>query len=323
MKELKEKLDLVIKETEQEKIKYLCGRAGNSEWSGVLFYSVKGSLSDIENLELTVEEILPLDLGGAVATEFEYNKTYVDFMLDNPELMNCTTGLIHSHQNMQTYFSATDITELKANAKNHNAYLSLVVNTALNYKAKLVISAQDANGGAETYSFLNFEGKEQKLKVKNSKTKETILAFECNVKSPEQNVTFKDNFQNAADAIFKAKPRPVQNGYPITPSQSYPQPNYYNAPMQTLEDADFFEYEDLIYTMISELLDSPLDTTQQLVTKIDAFKGNFVQSGLKALKEEYAATFGMQGTKVELERWRKRLGIKTPKLIPFLNELKY
>ena len=85
------------------------------EWSGILLYSVKGSIKEPEKMELHAEDIIPMDKGSQGATEYEYNKKsmfdtskfddkhidYVESMCDeHPEVLEWKVGHIHSHNNM-------------------------------------------------------------------------------------------------------------------------------------------------------------------------------------------------------------------------------
>ena len=89
------------------------------EWSGILLYSVKGSIKEPEKMELHAEDIIPMDKGSAGATEYEYNKKsmfdtskfddkhidYINAMCDeHPEVLEWKVGHIHSHNSMGKQF---------------------------------------------------------------------------------------------------------------------------------------------------------------------------------------------------------------------------
>ena len=97
-------IELIMPEKVLNQIKYLCKKIPKVEWSGVLFYSVKGSIKDPKSMILTLEEILPLDKGSATYTEFEFGTAYVEHMMENEHLEECKVGLIHSHNTMGKLF---------------------------------------------------------------------------------------------------------------------------------------------------------------------------------------------------------------------------
>lgn len=96
-----ERYDLVIPKDVEQKIRILCREISNIEWSGVLFYTIEGTLSD-NNLKIKCKDILLMDVGSSATTEYTINADISSYMVDNPELLspNVYRGLIHSHHNM-------------------------------------------------------------------------------------------------------------------------------------------------------------------------------------------------------------------------------
>ena len=138
-------------------IKWLCKEISRVEWSGVLFYSMEGSITDPENLVFTLEHILPMHKGTSGYTEYELGEAVIEYMMENEESENWKMGHIHSHNTMDVFFSGTDMSELEDNAPNHNFYLSLIVNNFMEFCAKVCFiaesgiaqfTAKDENGKA-------------------------------------------------------------------------------------------------------------------------------------------------------------------------------
>ncbi len=113
-------------------------RVYRDEWSGVLFYKVLETFHDskLPSKVLCTEMFLE-DIGNPVYTEFVNSPEFFEFMMDRPDLMEQSSGLIHSHNNMGVFFSGTDSDELYSNSVNHNHYLSLIVNNKLEATAKV------------------------------------------------------------------------------------------------------------------------------------------------------------------------------------------
>ena len=84
-----------------KKIEYVCKKVPSLEWSGVLFYKAEGSFEE-NNLVLTAVDMVVQDIGSAGATEFEITTDVACYIAMN-ELTDCQMGLIHSHNNMQTF----------------------------------------------------------------------------------------------------------------------------------------------------------------------------------------------------------------------------
>ena len=120
----------------EAKIRHLCSKVFNTEWSGNLFYTMEGTFAD-NNIEITCVDILPMDIGSSAYTEFEMSPEVATYMVENPELLDCKMGLIHSHQSFGTFFSGTDTATLQSEGKHRNHFLSLIINNAGVYTAAI------------------------------------------------------------------------------------------------------------------------------------------------------------------------------------------
>lgn len=94
---------LVISADVEKKIRHLCNRISQVEWSGTLFYTYSGSYEE-GTLEIRCVDIFPMDIGSQAYTEFDMSPDVVAYMADHPELLDCQMGLIHSHNNMAKQF---------------------------------------------------------------------------------------------------------------------------------------------------------------------------------------------------------------------------
>lgn len=126
--------NIIIPDHVEIKILHLCTRINSVEWSGILFYNAKGSFKD-NDLSITCCDILLMDIGSGGATDFDMTPEVAKYMVDNPELMDCQMGLIHSHNNMTAFFSGVDLKTLQIKGKDTNNYVSLIVNNEGSYVA--------------------------------------------------------------------------------------------------------------------------------------------------------------------------------------------
>lgn len=131
------KYKITIPQKVESKIRILCNEINNIEWSGVLFYKVKGCFELNYNLEIVCEDVLLMDIGTSATTEFNMSPDVAEYVCDHPELMNCYTGLIHSHHLMATFFSGTDINTLLSEGQDTNHFVSLIVNNRGEYSAAI------------------------------------------------------------------------------------------------------------------------------------------------------------------------------------------
>lgn len=127
---------LIIPAEVERKIRFACQKVWNTEWSGTLFFTYEGSF---ENNDLVIRcvDIYIMDIGTQAYTEFDMNPDVIAYMCENPELLDCQMGLIHSHNNMSTFFSGTDTTTLKEEGRDRNNFVSLIVNNAGTYTAAI------------------------------------------------------------------------------------------------------------------------------------------------------------------------------------------
>jgi hypothetical protein len=117
-----------------------------SEWIGILFYK------KIDNKTLETVDICYMGKGpenSMVAnidyTEFpELSSVLSNYVMNNAEkLIDCYQGLIHSHIDMATNPSGTDLSELMANNSNYNGtYLSVICNHRLEFTTLLSLEEE-------------------------------------------------------------------------------------------------------------------------------------------------------------------------------------
>lgn len=127
---------LIIPVEVERKIRFACQKVWSTEWSGTLFFTHEGSF---ENNDLVIRcvDIYIMDIGTQAYTEFDMNPDVIAYMCENPELLDCQMGLIHSHNNMSTFFSGTDTATLREEGIDRNNFVSLIVNNAGTYTAAI------------------------------------------------------------------------------------------------------------------------------------------------------------------------------------------
>lgn len=201
---------LIVPEDVEAKIRYLINKFPHTEWSGILFYSYSGSFED-GSLVITCKDIYPMDLGSAGFTSFQMSPDVASYIAQNPELFNCSMGLVHSHHNMGAFFSQTDIGTLRSEGNDTTCFVSLIVDTQGTYTAAITRKVSETvmtvvTVGPSTYEFFG-EGTKKTSKDNTTKSKaektQYIEYFELKVERHANNpLSYLDD---RFDEIEKAK----------------------------------------------------------------------------------------------------------------------
>lgn len=146
---------MVIPIKVENMIRILCSEIKDTEWSGVLFYTYTGSF-ETNDLVIQCEDICVMDIGSKAYTEFVESPDIINYQVEH-DLLDCNTGLIHSHNHMATFFSNTDRNTLRDEGSSMNNFVSLIVNNEGTYNAaitRLVTSINDVRT-SKSYKFFD------------------------------------------------------------------------------------------------------------------------------------------------------------------------
>ena len=193
---------LIIPAEVERKIRFTCQKVWNTEWSGTLFFTHEGSF---ENNDLVIRcvDIYIMDIGTQAYTEFDMNPDVIAYMTEHSELLDCQMGLIHSHNNMSTFFSGTDTATLKEEGRDRNNFVSLIVNNAGSYTAAITrrIKSKQVMESV-SYEFFG-DGEKQDTKEYVSDADE-IEWFYLKIEKEGENYSFPD-MAARLEEIKKAK----------------------------------------------------------------------------------------------------------------------
>lgn len=198
---------LIIPDLVQRKIREWCYHFPTKEWSGTLFYTVEGSFED-NSLVITCKDIYVSDIGSATYTEFEHNADIVAYQAMN-DLLDCYTGLIHSHNQMATFLSGTDRNTLIEEGMDMPHFLSLIVNNAGVYTAKITrrVSLQTSKITYPTF------GGESKSEEVESTVNEYIEAFPLEI-DIQEDTSIKDEVTQRIKEIEAEKAAVRKTNFP-------------------------------------------------------------------------------------------------------------
>ena len=206
---------LIIPEEVEKKIRYICQQIWKDEWSGTLFYKPEGRFED-GTLAIRCVDIYVMDIGTAAYTEFDMSPDVIGYMTDNSELLDCQMGLIHSHNNMSTFFSGTDTATLKEEGIDRNHFVSLIVNNEGTYTAAITRKVKATKTITENFSYPTFEDEE----VTDTKTytveSEELEWFYLKIEFERNEDSFREELKARLEEIKKAK---VEKARQLPPKQ--------------------------------------------------------------------------------------------------------
>lgn len=217
---------LIIPAEVERKIRFACQKVWSTEWSGTLFFTHEGSF---ENNDLVIRcvDIYIMDIGTQAYTEFDMNPDVIAYMCENPELLDCQMGLIHSHNNMSTFFSGTDTATLKEEGRDRNNFVSLIVNNAGTYTAAITrrIKSKQVKESVSYEFFGDGEKHDTKEYVSDA---DEIEWFYLKIENENETFSFPDMSarleeikQAKAEKAKKVQPPVYQGGYKPVIANSY------------------------------------------------------------------------------------------------------
>lgn len=189
---------LIITKELYEKFEKTCRVIKNEEWSGILLYRIKkGNMKDPSKMVIEAFDFLLMNKGSHTHTSFKFDGDFGDYYsnLEDPE--GVRWGLVHSHNTMKTFFSTEDISELEDNVDQFAIYLSLIVNNAHNYTAKIARRCKMEYKDV-IYKTIDENDDDLNLKITSGddsiKIKDVLLLNDCNIVMPKHEVEEDDPF---------------------------------------------------------------------------------------------------------------------------------
>lgn len=279
--------NLLIPQDVQAKIDYICSKIHDVEWSGTLFYTPSGS---IEKGDFAVKalDIFVQDIGTSAYTEFSQSPDLVGYMAQHMELMEDAVyhALIHSHNTFATFFSGTDVATLQEEGNDRNHFVSLIVNNAGKYTARVTRKIYTTRKIKNNYSYFSFNNIKIFGKGEKEETIEEIEWFNLKITS-EQSSEFNEiaerleEIKVAKEAARVLAAKNVPFTQPYSYGQNYPYMGQSKEPVWNNRT-----YEPTQYTMP---LDEPTDYDSYLEEVANNKKENLNSNSI----EEEA--FGVKG----------------------------
>lgn len=247
-------IELIIPENVYYKIQQWCLHIPDKEWSGILFYKVKGNFET--SLTLTCKDIYVCNIGSSAFTSFDHKPEIIRYA-DEHNLLDCFHALIHSHNHMNSFFSGTDNNTLKEQGEQMPHFLSLIVNNSMKMTAKITRMVI-----YKALSYNTYKGKN--IKMKKDALIESLQTFDVKIKLPISNNTVKE-IQERIEELRAENPSTIystgDHGFPYykeekedweypkypsmfsykkTTSPASPEPSFWS---ESEENSDIYEEE--------------------------------------------------------------------------------
>lgn len=217
---------LIIPAEVERKIRFACQKVWSTEWSGTLFFTHEGSFEN-DDLVIRCVDIYIMDIGTQAYTEFDMNPDVIAYMTEHSELLDCQMGLIHSHNNMSTFFSGTDTATLKEEGRDRNNFVSLIVNNAGSYTAAITRRIKSKQV-MESVSYEFFGDGEKQDTKKYVSDADEIEWFYLKIENENETFSFPDMAarleeikQAKAEKAKKAQASAYSSGYKPVIANSY------------------------------------------------------------------------------------------------------
>ena len=209
---------IVIPAEVEKKIRFLCKNIWDVEWSGILFYKVEGAFED-KSLTIRCVDLFQMDIGTSAYTEFNVSPDMATYMVDHPELVEegIYQGLIHSHNNMTTFFSGTDTATLSAEGNDMAHFVSLIVNNAGKYTAGITRKYKCVQTVSEKYTYPTWNGEVREGVETFDIEEEKLEWFNLDIVFEDATDDFETEMMERIKEIKESKKKvvtPVYKGYP-------------------------------------------------------------------------------------------------------------
>lgn len=208
--------NLTITESALRQIKLFCSTFPTLEWSGVAFYKITNQTS-LEDFDVDLLDIYLMDVGTVTSTEYGFDGDIAVYFLEKYILhgeLGVFMGHIHSHNNMTSFFSKTDLHELADNGKQHALYISTIVNNKLQIITKATYAVENlvtvVNNSKLQYKNLDIIKTDETTR---QYTETTVYDIE-GVVVDDFNAVYSDTHQRLSEIIIKTQ---VKNRQKLIP----------------------------------------------------------------------------------------------------------
>jgi tetratricopeptide (TPR) repeat protein len=319
--DLSQVVTVILSDKVWHKIQFLCKNISTVEWSGCIIYNIKGRLDQPEKLDIKVLDLIPLDKGTTGFTSYHFDERVLNFIVEN-DYLEYKIGHIHSHHSMKTFFSGTDLEEVNENSEHIKPYLSIIVNNANEFSAKLAFRMKRLSSTA--YQYQDVDNKTMTLELPQED--EYVANYNCKVIVPNPlynvDVKFLDQFNdiNKPKAIPKSLPKVNHKEIPFFGEDNWKANSKLDKQLEFLfEDESMFsddlkQQEKLFTTLLRLGVEIENDSFEQALEDIE----NCIVSDPDFTLEQYAYSLNKNFDKITTEILKLK-----PKAKDYKEQLEY
>lgn len=161
----------------EKKIRFLCTKFPSNEWSGALFTTTEGDT-------IYANDLFLMDIGDATYTEWEFDKDLLKYKAEH--CFDADMNIIHSHHQMNTFFSSTDMETLYELGVKNRTFVSLIVNNRGVYSAHYTESGEVEEKIQEKYKIFNSDGTSSINTVNYTKESPYLTVYDCHIVYPDR-----------------------------------------------------------------------------------------------------------------------------------------
>lgn len=214
---LNKKIPILINKEIYNKIFYVTKKINDVEWSGILLYEAIGDITDLDTLSLQCKDIIVMSKDEKSSTSFKFNEEkrdlsgnidrHIQYCENKKEALNYKIGLIHSHNTFDTFFSGTDMSELKDGTNSHNFYVSVITNNKMELIGKIAFKTSVEILEETKFKIKNRMGEDVEIYSSKEEKKDIIACCDLEIILENEEITDLDFINNVNQVIEEAKQR--------------------------------------------------------------------------------------------------------------------
>lgn len=130
-------LNVTVTDELEKKFHYMRRLSPTNEFGGFLFYRINSCDNDFKKVNITCFDALQMSVGSSMYNTFKVDGELGAYMMENDYYQDKSIlcGHFHSHCNMSSSPSGTDLETYRLETLEQPVFLGLIINNSMNYTA--------------------------------------------------------------------------------------------------------------------------------------------------------------------------------------------
>lgn len=130
-------LNVIVTDELERKFHYMRRLSPSNEFGGFLFYRINSCDNDFKKVNITCFDALQMSIGSSMYNTFKVDGELGAYMMENDYYQDKSIlcGHFHSHCNMSSNPSGTDLETYRLETLEQPVFLGLIINNSMNYTA--------------------------------------------------------------------------------------------------------------------------------------------------------------------------------------------